>query len=151
MTTVNTDERLKQIRERWATDKSLPSYHVYEDIDFLLALLDSQADPLPDGNQHYPYCARHKGGEYNATLACTCYDYPLVAATRMRDKCVEKAREVLDGLMIELPQVSDSYLKGQGWNAAIARANNELMVALPSLTLDSLAEKGDNDGEANAS
>lgn len=59
------------------------------------SLLDSHADPRPYGNQHYPYCARHEGGNYNATLACTCYDYPLVAATAMRDACVGKVREYL--------------------------------------------------------
>ena len=66
---------------------------------------------------------------------------PIVAATRMRERCVEKVRQVLDGLMIELPPVSDAYLKGQGWNSAIARANNELMPALESLTLDGEKEQ----------
>lgn len=68
MTTMNSNERLKQIRERSESKKRVAAQfewarvgvQEWADIDFLLSLLDGQSD----------------------------------AATRMREACVEKVREV---------------------------------------------------------
>lgn len=138
-------EQLKQIRERWSKSdipETLFSAHCKSDIDFLLSMIDSRADPRPYGNQHYPYCARHEGGNYNATLACTCCDYPLVAGTAMRDACVEKVKAMRDEWRREADsregfQFANDRLK----RSAQANAADWIITALESLTLHQVEQE----------
>lgn len=142
---MNTDsrERLQQIR-RWsrvqadmeavaAKNHISPMESKYEkrlrdDIDFLLSVLDSPVDPRPHGNQHYPYCARHEGGNYEAKLACTCYDYPLVAATTMREACVAAVEKIAD----------EWFKSGNSVKYDAARA---IRTALTYITLDQVEQE----------
>lgn len=100
------------------------------------SLLDSHADPRPYGNQHYPYCARHEGGNYNATLACTCYDYPLVAATAMHNACVEKVKEMRDRFQRAADSSSLPNDLTASRDAAAANALTRLLAEMESLTLE---------------
>lgn len=107
------------------------------DVDFLLSLVKEQeTDPRPYGNQHYPYCVRHAGDKYDAALACTCYDYPFVAATRMRSACVEKVRALRDEWNTEAqdPRADLKNLIGVRARAKVDAAN-EAITELESLSI----------------
>ena len=112
------DERLKQIREgdqpwRRTAHEIADVYDGYVgDIEFLLALLDSQAE-LPSGHREgfiQGYCE---------------------AATRMRELCVAKVRVM-----------RDDWRKGGEWESEeYADASEKIITALQSLTLDQVEEK----------
>lgn len=112
---MNSDERerLKQIQERRLQGDE--SAYSYDDIDFLLSLLDGQATPdcRPDmiaiNREH--------------------------AATAMRDKCVETVKS----LRRSTTGITDETLE-----EAILRRNlilAEVVIELESLTLDQVQEK----------
>lgn len=56
---------------------------------------DWARDPHPYGNQHFPYCARHQGDNYDAAVLCTCHDYPFIAFRAGVAACVEKVKAMV--------------------------------------------------------
>lgn len=133
-------EHLKQIRElqivRRARPKSEFEKGLYDNIYFLLALLDNNsqaAEPIGRcvscGHDNYDLelkeCRqRWMEGRMSVVCGCPCAKHNSLtgAATRMRDKCVEKAREI--------------KAASEGWHYASLSVADTIIAALESLTLD---------------
>lgn len=153
MNTDERDERLKQIRERrnalqlrhgdWpcqtvrnSRERAFQQY-VLADIDFLLSLYDG-----------YAMCRQvQKRGKHSSnTCACVVAVELFItnnAATRMRDLCVEKVRE----LRQQYDAAEKSLPVANGFTDK-ANAADEIITALQSITLEVAANSvAEDEGE----
>lgn len=142
------DERLKQIRERWARttfpDQVFTS-HVKQDIDFLLSLLDSYATLPRPVHRNYE-CMTTVTDETLWCPTCACRAEYLrghkTAATIMRDLCVEKVKVMGQQWQEQrLREKRDLMEHAAMMCGTKTEAAYEITRILESLTLDQVEEK----------